>query len=576
MSMLRLAKDEGRVLMDAGVAPPARKLDVASALLGLLVMTSVPIVLLAPHALSWLPVLFIAPSLLVLRYRLGRYMHEADKVPLALVAAFLCWSLLCCFWAPDRDFALQNVAAAVLSAAVVYASVLLGRANAPAPGSQFWGMLVTHVVLVVALFAISEGWVNPAIIRGERTDVVWTSWAYNRAAIMTVMFMPVTFLAIERLWPGRRGFVVGAIWLAGCAALVFRSASETAMLAFLVMVPFHVLSRWSIPQARRLLVLGTAVLALSVPFVVSLLERPLKALPFIQEFRPGTILARLEVWWHVANKIELAPLLGYGVEAMRTELYHSDHYRADFQIGHPHSVLFQLWSDLGILGVLLFIAVTGFVAVNMARNTRPLAAVQLTTLAVTLTVAAVSHGMWQNWWFGLVGIVFMTVRAVAASAQAEILPQAPASRRLGRMVVLRGLGAALARMVFFVIIAVAALFIALTVRGGLDFARPIMPPLSTCVLGAALAAQMHRLIAADRGETTARGEVLGWLTSVLLTVSLFALLAALGGVITLIPRSIYLILPALMLLMIFSWEFVAANLFPNLSLRPRPQRDERP
>ncbi len=86
--------------------------------------------------------------------------------------------------------------------------------------------------------------------------------------------------------------------------------------------------------------------------------------------------------------------------------------------GHPHNFAIQVWFELGLVGVLLTAALIALAFRAIARIPEPIRAAALATAVAIWTVAFVSHGAWQAWWWCLVGLVALTITWAAMARRA--------------------------------------------------------------------------------------------------------------------------------------------------------------
>jgi O-antigen ligase len=71
---------------------------------------------------------------------------------------------------------------------------------------------------------------------------------------------------------------------------------------------------------------------------------------------------------------------------------------------HPHNVILQTWLELGLPGIILFVALCIFIimtSVNHLRLKFESAAI-LGQLVTILGIANLSFGMWQAWWIAAI------------------------------------------------------------------------------------------------------------------------------------------------------------------------------
>ncbi len=181
----------------------------------------------------------------------------------------------------------------------------------------------------------------------------------------------------------RRLAALGCIALAAISAVAMGDqAALLALAAALIAIGIV----WLFPRSGyRLLFSLSAMYLLAAPFllgrVAGLAERFGIALP-------GSFQSRAWSWQLVAERIELQPLLGYGLEATGNwrDTY-ADHPRwletivarggdeAAWSIyrvvpGHPHNMALEIWAETGMVGaglVAIALLATGFTAPRPAR-----------------------------------------------------------------------------------------------------------------------------------------------------------------------------------------------------------------
>jgi O-antigen ligase len=115
---------------------------------------------------------------------------------------------------------------------------------------------------------------------------------------------------------------------------------------------------------------------------------------------------RVEIWHHADELIRARPVLGYGFDATRIV---GQPY--DIPI-HTHNGLLQVWLELGVVGVALFLGWSALALLALYRRAADRAALA-TALATVLTVSVfweVSFGIWQGWWLATLGLTFIALR----------------------------------------------------------------------------------------------------------------------------------------------------------------------
>lgn len=123
---------------------------------------------------------------------------------------------------------------------------------------------------------------------------------------------------------------------------------------------------------------------------------------------------RITIWNRVSELISENVLIGYGFDSSRVlgetaGLLPDATGRTSFL--HPHNGMLQIWLELGLIGVGLFLfacATLLRLAVKCASSPLSLA-VAAGTMTASATIWLLSYGIWQGWWLAALGL---TVSAV--------------------------------------------------------------------------------------------------------------------------------------------------------------------
>jgi O-antigen ligase len=192
--------------------------------------------------------------------------------------------------------------------------------------------------------------------------------------------------------------------------------------AWLLALPAALLT---IGLARGRRAVAVALLALGVLAVTLLPVLGTTRLQSLLDFGSGTTFVRLQLWQAALAMLRDHWLWGVGPDNF---LYH---YRttyilptafAEAGLSHPHNVLLDFWTRLGLLGALLLVTLTGAFWGTAVRRYRALAdgtqrALVLGTMGAM--AAALAHGLIDNSFF-LVDLAFalMLMLAIAGTSAA--------------------------------------------------------------------------------------------------------------------------------------------------------------
>ena len=392
---------------------------------GLLALASV-FAIVAPQGLTWLP-LVLALSL-AWAARMGASGPAASSSPWAVgwrVAwpAALPW-LAFGLWAGFRALTSPMVQAPIVFGSFVFAFgssalALVLCMRMPPGGRWHWGFFpALSLVLALVLELILSGALSLASLGGPRLA---SKWHYNRAAVMLALLLPLALFAIGRMSLGRAAKAALAVTVVlASGAVIFRSESESAQLALVLILLVQLVCLVRVAWARWLIFLGAAAAIILMPLLMRQLVEWLVQTPFWTGRYPS-VVERLRLWFGIMPYIEASPFIGNGVEFVRDIGYRDFQSGQQMSHNHPHSFLMQTWVDLGLVGVVLVLWCIHAGASAAARlSPQPAAAMQLSVMAAVLGVWAVSHGMWQAWFVGMSGFAIVFARLLAHRAELDM------------------------------------------------------------------------------------------------------------------------------------------------------------
>ncbi len=270
----------------------------------------------------------------------------------------------------------------------------------------------SRIAMRVSIILLTILLMSPGLIAMMHPSQVGES-VMNRTIVALVLLAGVYIAASVR-----RRHVGGAwvmyFWMVG---LAFLSDSETAKLVVLL-APFtygfmHVAGGFGRIAASLLVVAYT----FSAPFLAGPFFTWVQNLPLSSATFRGAFGARAEIWDAVAQVVLRQPLTGYGVESTRLmkNLPIKGIFWPEKVIAHPHNAALQIWVDMGVGGAAIL--AIAFVALLMACRhlKRQEAAATQTLILMVFCIFQVSHGMWQSWWLGLLGLVGFLTHALVVN-----------------------------------------------------------------------------------------------------------------------------------------------------------------
>ncbi|MDP1618647.1 O-antigen ligase [Phenylobacterium sp.] len=336
---------------------------------------------------------------------------EVDRPAALALLVLMIWACGSMLWSPYRPEALwSSNAAKLISQAVLYwaAYSAVSRATPEGLGRAMvlfmWGVsaLATMIIVEAVTGAALYQAVRQAIGDPIRPDLAVRNVAQG-VFVLAVLWAPAALAAVRVGWWQlavlmAAGIVAGAAGLKADAPIIALALASAAGAAV-----YH----WP-KLAPRGLAAGAAVFFLATPLIVWGL-RAQGVYGQAQEMVSLSWSMRMDYWSYAVDWIGDKPLRGWGLDASRM-------FGPGIRL-HPHNGALQIWLELGVIGAA---AATVFWVAIFHRLERPqadLGAAAGAAAAVSyLTFAAVSFGVWQEWWLALGAL------AVVVTAAAQRLP----------------------------------------------------------------------------------------------------------------------------------------------------------
>ncbi len=227
----------------------------------------------------------------------------------------------------------------------------------------------------------------------------------NRGAVNIVLCAFGAFSLLHLKNPYKRSTSVQALILASAIVLMLAlSQAQVAQLAFFLGLCLYFLYPAGWKPGYPLLALAVSTLLLAAPWLAQWMFATLAAdaqtLPWLKSGYAG---ARMEIWDFTSRYALKSPLTGHGMDATRyiDSFDHARLYHREDSVLHPHNFAIQLWVDFGLIGALCGSALVSYLFLQIRPLEPALARPALTTLLLTLLVAAISYGLWQSHWIGV-------------------------------------------------------------------------------------------------------------------------------------------------------------------------------
>jgi len=350
---------------------------------------------------------------------------EEDRPGYLAVLVALIWAAGSTVWSPYRHEPWGSAAIKLVAEAGFYFAVVCAARRADSATRTLalrvlaWGTAALGLVMVVEALTGAALYLT---LRDLMADPIRPDLGRKNAAqalFVLALFWPAATLAAARTvqawWlavPMLAGLVVGSVLLGYDAPIIALVASVAAGLA---------VWRWPI-WAPRVLGALAATYFLFMPAVMWALEAT-GAFATLKADVPLSWSQRLGYWGHATGWIADHPLRGWGLDASRM-------FSPGIQL-HPHDAALQIWLELGLIGAMAAAVFWAALFVRMSRPARdPAVAAGVASGVAYLVFAAVSFGVWQEWWLALGGLTAAGVAAVIRQPVAAPGPgKSPATRK---------------------------------------------------------------------------------------------------------------------------------------------------
>jgi len=330
-----------------------------------------------------------------------------DPVSIFALAALTLWTAVSTAWTFSPADALVLIAR--LAALSIFGAGLLFTAVALDDRHRRFAHNALLVGIAIAFVLLVAGFVY-----GKKTgDALWGRFFFdplttlnNGAITISLLAWPAFALLWRRDRRWHAAICAGAIF----GLLAFLS-SGAAMMAPVVGVVGFLIVYWFRKRGALVIAAVLAVLVILSPQVANYLL-PVGKVHATTAQLPPSAQHRLNMWRFAVEKIDEKPIWGWGMDASRSIPQDDRRLATNMEIMplHPHNAFLQARLELGLPGAAIIAVLIGALFAGPVGNIgeRASRAFAAGAACAYVAVAAVSYGMWQNWWvafaWALVGL----------------------------------------------------------------------------------------------------------------------------------------------------------------------------
>ncbi len=336
-----------------------------------------------------------------------------------ILIALIGWMIFGLWWSADFQLGLKKlprlIIILVLGVGIIAAALRLTNAERGELKKYILpGFLILLTTISIGLLFKKLGLLEffmgtNASAVGPETDAS----SFNRGTTVLVLcLLPTLLMTIKNPW-GRFGILI----LSGLPLIL--TDSNAAILGFLASLVTLGLCK-IVPKIGFYATFTCLIIyALTAPALhqidsdlnineTKFLFSPLKVSNF-----PKSAKHRIVIWDFASKKILERPILGWGFNTSPGIAKNEDSSAFGGHLPlHPHNAVLQIWLELGLIGVLLFISLLVAVAWRLRYfNPWPDRGICVAFLVSSFSMSSVAYGIWQTWWIS--ALFFSTALLIA-------------------------------------------------------------------------------------------------------------------------------------------------------------------
>jgi len=317
---------------------------------------------------------------------------------MTILFAVLGLTSLSAFHSPDVEFSLQRVGkiAFILIPSLFFVAACRYKETVDLSQAIKY-MLVIHL-LIAALFFFERQNGHPITEMILDKDV--GGFVLNRAyvvfALWSILFV---FIACYHKY-----YKICAVIMISSAISLMASISQTAQLSFIVGALFFFFFPVRIKWMMRSVLAGIILFSLVFPFTIMPVKKMIPEKYLLEGIiHEASIIHRLEVWKHSAEKTFEKPVFGHGIEALRFLKSNEwmKHQKSDY-ILHSHNSALQIWVEFGAVGIFFACLFMIYIFLRIEKvDSLPARRLYYTMLVMITCISFTGYGLWQSWQIGL-------------------------------------------------------------------------------------------------------------------------------------------------------------------------------
>ena len=375
----------------------------------------------APKAITLLAIFASLAGFIIFKIQ-NRNINLLGRPFIILFFLIALWALITSFWAP-------NIISASIGSIKLLANLLVGATFFSLLNSVnlierklILRSLALGFFIILGLIIIEVLFENPINIflknvnthhlKTEGIFLIGAFWLHSPTVVLSLIIWVLCCYALDKT-SIKAGSKKSTYTIIVGFLLILITASLIGYITGIVAILIGLISWLGVFVFRK-----KALIALGILITINTF-----ALPFLinetKDFEikitnniplPNSAVHRIKIWEFVAKKISERPLLGWG---MNSSKHFSDGKNMVYTVSgeylgealplHPHNTILQIWVELGLPGILVFLCLGYYFFKITDQSSKPdlVKAIILGQFLTFFIFSSLSFGLWQAWWLCL-------------------------------------------------------------------------------------------------------------------------------------------------------------------------------
>jgi exopolysaccharide production protein ExoQ len=376
---------------------------------------------IAPKGITLLAIFASLAGLVIFKIQ-NRKINFLERPFIILFFIIAFWALITSFWAP-------NILSASIGSAKLLANLLLGATFFSLLNSvnlierklilrslALGFFIILGLIIVEVLFENSINIflknVNTHHLKTEGLFLIGAFWLHSPIVVLSLIIWVLCCYSLDKN-SINAGYKKSTYTIIAGFFLILITASLIGYITCIVAILIGLIGWFGVFVFRKkaLIALGVVITinALALPFLINETDdfevKITNNIPL-----PTSAVHRIKIWEFVAEKISERPLLGWGMNSSKhfsdgkNIVYSaSGGYLGESLPLHPHNTILQIWVELGLPGVLIFLCLGYyfFRIIHQAAKPDLVKAIILGQFLTFFVFSSLSFGLWQAWWLCL-------------------------------------------------------------------------------------------------------------------------------------------------------------------------------